>query len=503
MIRLSNRMLKPLSSDQWDYAKAAHLLNRAGFGGPPSEIQNLADIGPDKAVSLLLDYEKIPDPTPDPDWAKPDPDEIRQFREAIKKADPEEKKKLQREQRQTYQRRMLELRGWWLQRMATGARPMQEKMVLFWHGHFATSVQKVRNPYYMWRQNELFRRLATGNWQQLLSEAGKDPAMLVWLDQAQSRKNHPNENFAREVMELFSLGEGHYTEKDVTEGARALTGWSLNQQEEKYVYRPFFHDTGIKNYLGQTGNFDGDDVIRIIVSQPQAARFITAKIWNYFAGQEPSPEFNEAMADVLRKNGSNFKPFLRVMFSSEEFYSPNIVRNQVKSPVVWLVGSVRMLQNEMPPPIVSWGMLRQLGQDIFAPPNVKGWDGGVTWITTNTLLTRYNDAQTLVEGTLPPLSKNDFARKPGGDKGGGEKAMKALQRIRLGGVDVDKILDADERTDKGTIVAALEMRLFQTSLKGSQEQTLREFLDSKTKMSDQDIRTAIRLMMSTPDYQIT
>jgi uncharacterized protein (DUF1800 family) len=494
-------MLKPISSGQWDYAKAAHLLNRAGFGGPPAEIQKLADLGPDKAVSRLLDYETIPDPTPAPDWAKPDPAEIKKYREAIRTGTPEEKKLAQREMQRTFQRRMLELRGWWLQRMVKGPRPMQEKLVLFWHGHFATSVDKVRNPYYMWRQNELFRRLATGNWQQLLMEAGKDPAMLIWLDQAQSRKNHPNENFAREVMELFALGEGHYTEKDITEGARALTGWSLDAQTEKYVYRPFFHDTGQKTYLGQTGNFDGDDVIRIIVSQPQAARFITAKLWNYFAGQEPSPALSDALAAVLRENGNNFKPFLRVLLRSEEFYSPDIIRNQVKSPVAWLVGSVRVLENELPPPLVSWGMLRQLGQDIFAPPNVKGWDGGITWITTNTLLTRYNDAEALVEGTVPPLNANDFARKPGG--AGGKKAMKALKRVRMGGVDVDKILTPEECRDKGTIVAALEMRLFQTSLNAAQEQTLREFLDSKTKMSNADILTAIRLMMSTPDYQVT
>ena len=182
---------------------------------------------------------------------------------------------------------MLELRGWWLQRMANGPRPFQEKMVLFWHGHFATSMEKVREAYYMWRQNELFRRLATGNWQQLLTDAGKDPAMLIWLDQAQSRKDHPNENFAREVMELFALGEGHYTENDITEAARALTGWSLDRIDQKFVYRPGFHDNGEKTFLGRTGNLDGDDVIAQIVAQPQAARFITAKLWNYFAGQYP------------------------------------------------------------------------------------------------------------------------------------------------------------------------------------------------------------------------
>lgn len=494
-------MLKPLSSDHWDYAKAAHLLNRAGFGGSPPDIQKLADLDPDKAVSALLDYEKIPDPTPNPDWAKPNPEEIRKYREVQRTGTPEEKKLAQREQQQLFQRRMLELRGWWLKRMATGPRPLQEKLVLFWHGHFATSVEKVRNPYYMWRQNELFRRLATGNWQQLLIAAGQDPAMLIWLDQAQSKKDHPNENFAREVMELFALGEGHYTEKDISEAARALTGWSLEPDEQKFIFRPRLHDEGNKTFLGRTGNFDGDDVIQIIVAQPQAARFITAKLWNYFAGQMPSEDWNTELATVLRANGNNFKPFLREMFRSENFYTASVIRNQVKSPVQWLVGSVRMLECELPPPLVSWGMLRQLGQDLFAPPNVKGWDGGVTWITTNTLLTRYNDAQALVEGTLPPLAAGDFAKKPGG--AGGEKAMKAMQRIRMGGVKVDKIILPDEKTDKGTIVAALEHRLFQTSLSSDQEQTLREFLNSKTKMTDADILTAIRLMMSTPDYQVT
>ncbi len=494
-------MLKPLSSDRWNYSTAAHLLNRAGFGGPPADIQNLADLGPAKAVASLLDYEAISDPTLNPDWAKPNPEEVLKYRDAIKNGTPEEKKKLQQEQQQTFQRRMLELRGWWLRRMTYGPRPFQEKMVLFWHGHFATSVDKVRNPYFMWRQNDLFRRLATDNWQNLLTQTGKDPAMLLWLDQAQSRKAHPNENFAREVMELFALGEGHYTEHDIAEAARALTGWSFEFQDQQYIYRPFIHDQGSKTFLGHTGNFDGDDVITIIVSQPQAARFITAKLWNYFAGQMPSEELNAALAANFRAHGNNFKPFLRDLFQSEEFYSDDIVRNQVKSPVQWLVGSVRVLECELPPPFVSWGMLRQLGQDLFAPPNVKGWDGGVTWITTNTLLTRYNDAQALVEGTVPPLAAGDFARKAG--NGGGGKLEKALQRVRLGGVNVEKILTPAERADKTALVAALEHRLYQAALNSGQQQTLRDFLAAKTKLSNADIATTIRLMMSTPEYQVT
>src|SRR5208282_3608565 len=190
-------MLKSLSAGRWNYKAAAHLLNRAGFGGPPAEIQRLAGLGLDKAVSALLDYENIPDPTPAPVWANPDSEERKNLRDAIQKATPEERRQIQQQQGRLQFERLKELRGWWLNRMAKGPRPFQEKMVLFWHGHFATSFEKVHNAYYMWRQNELFRRLATGNWLELLTMTGQDPAMLIWLDQAESRRQHPNENFAR------------------------------------------------------------------------------------------------------------------------------------------------------------------------------------------------------------------------------------------------------------------------------------------------------------------
>ena len=455
-------MLKSLSSERWNYAMAAHLLNRAGFGGTPPEIAKLDDLGLDQAVDFLVDYEKIPDPAPNPEWARPEPDRIQHLQEVNRSGTPEEKRQLQQETQQLQRQRIMDLRGWWLQRMATGPRPLQEKMALFWHGHFATSYEKVRDSYYMWRQNDIFRRQATGNWTLLLLAVGKDPAMLVWLDQAQSRREHPNENFAREVMELFTLGEGHYTEHDITEAARALTGWSLDRLNQSYIYRPFFHDNGGKTIFGQTGNFDGEDFIGMIVAQPQSAKFITAKIWNYFAGDLPSPELNDALAANFRANGNNFKPFLKTLFRSEEFYSPDIVRNQVKSPVQWLVGTVRVLETDLPPTLVSWGMIRQLGQDLFAPPNVKGWDGGITWITTNTLLTRYNDAQSLVEGTLPPLTAGDFGGKGAGN---GQRAMNALQRMRVGGVNVERILTPEQRDSNQSIIASLQNRLFQTNLR--------------------------------------
>src|SRR6266511_2868707 len=324
--------------------------------------------------------------------------EMRQANDEKRKELEEKRREMQREERQTQQQHLLELRGWWLERMVKGPRPLQEKLTLFWHGHFATSTQKVREAYFMWLQNELFRRLAAGNWLELLIEVGKDPAMLIYLDQAQSRKQHANENFAREVMELFALGEGHYTEKDITEAARALTGWSLNRVQQKFEYRSAIHDTGSKTVLGRSGNLTGNDVLEQVVAQPEAARFICAKLWSYFAAENPPEELVSALADRFHQGKSHFRPLLETMFRSEEFYAPEVIRTQVKSPTQWLVSSVRMLERNLPPPMMTSNCLRQLGQDLLAPPNVKGWDGGVAWITTNNLLNRYNFASVLVLG---------------------------------------------------------------------------------------------------------
>ncbi len=494
-------MLKVLPGKRWDYAYAAHLLNRAGFGGTPEEIEHLVKLGPDHAVAYLVDFEKIPDTTTNPDWAKPDPARMERLRQA-RDADPEVRRQMQQEEQKTQRQQTVELKYWWLERMARGPRPLQEKMTLFWHGHFATSIEKVREAYLMWRQNDLFRQQGTGNWHDLLVAVAKDPAMLVWLDQAQSRKEHPNENFAREVMELFTLGEGHYTEKDVTEAARALTGWTYNRLDQEFDERPRLHDYGTKTFLGQTGNFTGEDVLQIIVDQPQAGRFITAKLWNYFAGEPPGEEVVAELAEVFQSSGNNFKPVLKAMFRSEAFYSDSIVRNQVKSPVQWLVGSVRVLERDLPGPFICFGLTKNLGQDLFAPPNVKGWDGGLSWITTNNLLARYNEAAILVQGDMNMLRTTLAGVNPGLLNATNNLAARR-PNFRLEQVDVERILTADERTDKKKLVAALEKRLLQSKLSAKQEQTLRDYLDSQTTLDDVAILNSIRLMMSTPEYQLT
>ncbi|HVV00653.1 MAG TPA: DUF1800 domain-containing protein [Verrucomicrobiae bacterium] len=491
-------MLKALSASRWDFRTAAHLLNRAGFGGTPAEIEELARLGHERAVERLVDFEKIHDSTPDPDWAHPEPDLAQKYLQA-RRAGEEARRQFARERQRLERERMIELRGWWLKRMAEGPRPFQEKMTLFWHGHFATSVEKVRQPYLMWRQNELFRRMATGNWLSMLIEVAQDPAMLVWLDQAQSRKQHANENFAREVMELFTLGEGHYTEKDVTEAARALTGWSYDRAAEKFKDRPSYHDDGLKTIFGQTGNFDAEDFLEMIVRKPQSAKFITAKIWKFFAGSLPSESLNTALADAFRESGNNFKPLMKKMFSCEEFYAPDIIRNQVKSPVQWLVGSVRMLERPLPPAIVCYTVTRSLGQDLFAPPNVKGWDGGLNWITTSNLLARYNDAAALVNGDVSSAAAAMFVKNASRTA----RIQRLVSRLPAGQVDPGKIFTEKQRSSKEHLVAALEQRLLQDKLKPKQEAALRDYLAEKDALDDAVVRQAIRLVMSTPEYQLT
>jgi uncharacterized protein (DUF1800 family) len=511
-------MLAPISKSKWTYQTAAHLLNRAGFGGPPAEIEKLVRLGPQGAVSHLVDYEQIPDPAPNPEWAKPDPQREERFRErrkveegiraelkqattederlAIQRRIEEYRRKVQAAERRVEFDRIAELRGWWLNRMAKGPRPLQEKLTLFWHGHFATSFEKVRNAYYMFLQNDTFRRNAAGHWPKLLKEITEDPAMLIWLDQTQSNKRHPNENYAREVMELFALGEGQYTEKDILEAARALTGLTLNRREDKAVFQQYIHDDEPKTILGRTGNFKPMEVIDIILEQPQAARFIPFKLWRYFATENVSTELIAALAKVFRQADLQLKPLLKTMFLSEEFYAPEVVRAQVKSPVQWLVGTVRLLEIDLPPARAAGPVLASLGQNLFAPPNVKGWDGGIAWISTNSLLERYNYASMLVLGanaaTLQNLPRQKGPKRPTKAPGGATPP-----------VNVERLLKPEERQDKKALIASLQKRLVQDQLKADHAAALREYLDSQAELDEVDILHTIRLILCTPDYQLT
>jgi uncharacterized protein (DUF1800 family) len=284
--------------------------------------------------------------------------------------------------------RGFELQSWWLGEMLATPSPLTEKMTLFWHNHFVSSQQKVRSPQLMYRQNVLLRRHALGSFGEMLHAVARDPAMVLYLDSASSRKGQPNENFAREVMELFTLGEGNYGERDIKEVARAFTGWSIDADTGEFLFRPLAHDDGVKTVLGRTANLDGDAVLDILLEQPHTAVFILGKLWREFISPNPDPGEVERLARIFRDSGYDIRTALRAILVSDAFYAPQNRATLVKSPVDLVIGTLRQFRittGEVMPFVFT---TNQLGQALFTPPNVKGWPGGVAWINSTRLLAR-------------------------------------------------------------------------------------------------------------------
>ena len=488
-------MLTRLQTRQWDLQKAAHLLNRAGFGGTPDEIKAFYELGLDKAVQTALDGPDDSAQFPKPSWAQPN--NMLEMRQTMMLMTDEDRKAMQQDLQKQYRQEGLDLVNWWLGRMRYSTNPYREKMTLFWHGHFATSVLKVRESYLMWQQNETLRQHAFGNFGLMVKAISRDPAMLIWLDTRESRKDHPNENFARELMELFTLGIGNYTEQDVQQGARAFTGYKIDPRDETFRYAPFQHDDGVKQFLGKSGAFSGDDAIDIILQQPACAKFIAKKIWEFYAYQDPRPALAEALAWNFRLSSYEIRPLMNTILRSAEFYSPDAVRTQIKSPVQWVVQTSKVLETPLARPRVTINALRQLGQVPFAPPNVKGWDGGRAWITTSTLLYRYNMANFAVGNG--PLRIEQVRRVANTDKSPNRPSFDAMN---YQGPDLTKIVPAQVRSDPKRLVAYLCFRLFQDPLTPRDTETFMKYVtDHGT--DDATLRELLHLMMSTPQYQLT
>jgi uncharacterized protein (DUF1800 family) len=385
------------------FDEARHLLARTGFGPTDTEIRSYAALTREQGVNLVLRDVRTQAVTPPPGFTQENaalrypradaatPEELRAFRQQLVSQG-------------------LELRAWWMHEMLVTPSPVTERMTLFWHNHFVSSQQKVRFSRLMYRQNATLRAHALGSFRDLLHAASKDPAMLVYLDTAQSRKGQPNENFAREVMELFTLGEGHYAEADVKEAARAFTGWSLDRDTGRYLFRPGIHDYGTKTVLGRSGRFDGDAVLDVILDRPRTAQFITAKLWREFVSADPDPREVERIGQVFRNRSYDIKVALRLLLLTEAFWDPANRGTMVKSPVELVVGTLRQLDvapsGATPFVVVAAGM----GQNLFSPPNVKGWPGGEQWINSTSLLARkqfldrlarMDDAPPAMMATLP------------------------------------------------------------------------------------------------------
>ena len=361
-----------------DTRRAAHLLRRTGFGGSPTEIGTYAALSPEAAARAAMDFSASPGPLA----AQLDPMYGR----------GESKLDLKMARRQND----FALTKAWYDRMLTTPTPLQEKLTLFWHGHFTSALQKQASGNDMLVQNNLFRRFSLGNVRDLTHAIASDPAMLKYLDNANSSRVHPNENFARELMELFTLGIGNYAETDVRESARAFTGWTLSRPHPvgSFMIDPTIHDSGNKTFLGKTGNFDGRDIVDIIFAQRACSRFFSAKLIDFFVYNDPEPEFVDAVAALLEKNRFDVKPVLATLFTSNVFYSDRAYRALVKSPVEYIVGAQRLFGiADMDRD--AYAAVTRMGQRVFYPPSVKGWDGGAAWLSSNTLLARENYASAL------------------------------------------------------------------------------------------------------------
>ncbi|MBY0310600.1 MAG: DUF1800 domain-containing protein [Phycisphaerales bacterium] len=419
--------LNPIKDKDWGYAQARHLLWRAGFGGTPAQIQTLVRWGPTKSVDHLLnfdqvEFEPVKSDTFDRDIMRPLNNEERGEIARARRTGDEEMVTRLRAMRQEAERKdrgqMRNLQHWWLKRMIETPRPLEEKMTLFWHGHFATSYRTIEDSYHMFMQNQLFRKHAVGSFATLLGEIIRDPAMIAYLDNNDSRKGRPNENLARELMELFSLGVGNYTERDIKEGARALTGYTY--EDDRFVFQKNNHDTGVKQILGRRGAMDGEDFVKAILEQPACARYICRKLYRYFvidfpSGDKPVDQTAQgvmtALESTFASSGFQIKPVLRRLFLSEHFYGPRLMNDQIKSPAELVVGLIRSTNA----PARDLGVLNDamgmMGQSLFFPPSVKGWDGGRSWINTATMYIRQNIACFMLTGRTPsgfdPLAKQE------------------------------------------------------------------------------------------------
>jgi hypothetical protein len=460
--------LSPITAADWSYDRAGHLLERAGFGASPAEIARVAAMTPQQAVVHLVNYQSIDASalTPfdesgiwDPGMDPFPPSRAEAVRLARERGEGLGEKVLpvgtQRRLQPVVDKFFYSLTAnqietqrlglWWANRMLATPRPLEEKLTLFWHGHFATGENKVRDYRMMLRQHAMLRANASGRLQDLLIGILKDPAMLVYLDNGENVKAHPNENFGRELLELFTMGVGHYSEHDVREAARAFTGWTNDVLMFKFDAAQ--HDGGEKAFLGRTGPLDGEDVVDTILKQPVTGEFVAGKLYRFFVRDDITSNVRTELGRAFRESGYQIKPLLTRIFLSHDFYAPPSYATQIKSPVHLVVSTYRKMGLREIPTIPDFGrMTGALGQSLFDPPNVAGWAGGRTWITPSTLLQRGN----LFREVLFPDVKNfrppDRAMSATDARVGERLAMgmNITEATREGDAESNKMVDRDE-----------------------------------------------------------
>jgi uncharacterized protein (DUF1800 family) len=373
-------------------------------------------------------------------------------------------------------------------------------MTLLWHNHFTSSVRALKRPDALLTQNMTLRKHALGSFRDLLKAMIRDPALLAYLDNHTNHKKKPNENFAREVMELFTLGEGNYTEEDIRNAARAFTGYQLNRLNGEVTQSARSWDDGEKTVFGQTGKFNGSDIVKLIFRKPECSEFMARKIWEFFAYENPADALVKQLGKVLRDSNYEMKPLLAEMFLSEEFYQAKEMGNQIKCPVQYLVQMLKELEVEQAP--MRWLVdgQAQLGQVLFLPPNVAGWDWGKAWINTNTLLSRYNVAGNLITGKANTKSQ---------ERGMMIEAMRERRVERTGNEAIlpvfTKIASESKRNETKELVDHLIERFFCVPIPEKARESFVQYADSKKGVSftDKELGELCHLMLSTPYYQLS
>ena len=475
--------------------KNQHLLWRSAFGPMAENAADLDNISQKKLWELLLKTSA----------KRPDKLEVAQnlvdgLMKGIKDVTDLQKKELTADQKKQMQQQSREdlktLNIRWLEEMINSEAQLREKMSLFWHGHFAT---RVINSYFQQELLQIIRENALGSFKDLLKEVSRSPSMIQFLNNQQNRKQHPNENFAREVMELFTLGRGNYTENDIKEAARAFTGWGFNLQGE-FVFRRGQHDDGRKTVLGKTGNFDGDDIINILLEQRQTARFITKKIYKYFVNDTVDDAKVEWLSDRFYKNDYDIKKLLEDIYLSDWFYDEKNIGSRIKSPIELLAGIRRFLPMEMQNDQAQLLFQRTLGQILFYPPNVAGWPGGKNWIDSSSLMLRLRIPQIITANEAI-----DIRPKTDDDAGMGQMMdanLRKMQDAVKGGtatIEWSAVNKIFEKVPRENLLQKISATVLQTK---SQVSTtlMGKYLNNESR--ENYIKSAVVNLMSTPEYQL-
>ena len=469
--------------------KNQHLLWRAAFGPMAENVNEIGHLSQKELYNLLLNKSsKKTDPLLVANSAMDGLVKGVEDLGRIQKLTTEQKRQLRKQSVDDIKNLNLT----WLTEMINSDAQLREKMSLFWHGHFAC---RVINIYFQQQLLNVIRENALGNFGDLLRKVSKSPAMLSFLNNQQNRKQHPNENFAREVMELFTMGRGNYTEKDVKEGARAYTGWGFNLSGE-FVERPFLHDTGTKTFLGRTGNFDGDDVIDIILEQKATARFITGKIYKYFVNERIDDEKVAALADRFYQNNYDLNKLMNDIFLSDWFYDEKNIGTRIKSPVELIAGIRRLIPMELEKPEMQLLFQRVLGQVLFFPPNVAGWPGGKNWIDSSALMFRMRLPQILTnaeEFLINPKDDDDTMM--------GREGVDKIRRAKQLNVNVDwnPVVKVFDKTPKESLQQKINEFVLQAK-DSINPNVLKRYIDNSSR--ENFVKSTMVELMSTPEYQL-